>query len=254
MKDPISGIQQVGIGVPDARAAFDWYRKNFGVDCRIFEENGVVDKMQRYTGNQIHERRAILGLSLQGGGGYEIWQYTSRTPVAQKEELQIGDLGILCAKINTLDVQLSYNVFKEKGLNLLTEVVKDPAGAESFFVKDLNGNIFQFISSSYQFIEEGKLNSGISGVMIGSSDIDKILPLYQDVLGYDTIVYDKTEEFADLSTLPSGDLKMRRVLLKHKTLRNGPFSELLGPSEIELVQTEGRTPNKTFENRFWGDL
>ena len=42
MEDPISGIQQIGIGVEDARAAFEWYKDNFGIDCRIFEENGEV--------------------------------------------------------------------------------------------------------------------------------------------------------------------------------------------------------------------
>ncbi len=29
---------------------------------------------------------------------------------------------------------------------------------------------------------------------------------------------------------------------------------MLGPSEIELFQVEGREPKKIFENRFWGDL
>ena len=254
MEDPISGIQQVGIGVPDAREAFDWYKNNFGTDCKIFEENGVVDKMLRYTGNETHERRAILGVNLQGGGGYEIWQYTSRTPEAQKEELQIGDTGILCSKINTLDLKAAYKNFKNKKLDLQSEIIKDPIGNESFFIKDPYGNLFQFVSSDYQFIKENKLNGGINGVIIGTSDIDKILPLYQEALGYNEVVYDKKGTFDDLSTLPSGNLNMRRVLLKHKEHRQGPFSKLLGPSQIELIQTEGRTPNKIFENRFWGDL
>lgn len=32
MPKQINGIQQLGVGVTDIREAFDWYRKNFGMD------------------------------------------------------------------------------------------------------------------------------------------------------------------------------------------------------------------------------
>ena len=34
----ISGIQQIGIGIPNVQEAFDWYRKHFGMDIKVFEE------------------------------------------------------------------------------------------------------------------------------------------------------------------------------------------------------------------------
>ena len=34
----ISGIQQIGIGIPRIQEAFDWYRKAFGVDLKIFDK------------------------------------------------------------------------------------------------------------------------------------------------------------------------------------------------------------------------
>ena len=34
----ISGIQQVGIGIPDVHKAWKWYRNAFGIDIRMFEE------------------------------------------------------------------------------------------------------------------------------------------------------------------------------------------------------------------------
>ena len=46
----------------------------------------------------------------------------------------------------------------------------------------------------------------------------------------------------------------RRVLLVHSEQRKGPFSPLLGATEIELVQALDRTPRPIFEGRFWGDL
>ena len=38
MAKHISGIQQIGIGVPDVHKAWAWYRKAFGIDVRMFEE------------------------------------------------------------------------------------------------------------------------------------------------------------------------------------------------------------------------
>lgn len=65
-----------------------------------------------------------------------------------------------------------------------------------------------------------------------------------------------SDTFDDLDGIPGGDLKFRRVLLRHSKLRDGGFSKLFGPTEIELVQVldKRRTPKKIFEDRYWGDL
>jgi catechol 2,3-dioxygenase-like lactoylglutathione lyase family enzyme len=89
--------------------------------------------------------------------------------------------------------------------------------------------------------------------MIGVTDIERSKAFYSELLGYDTVVYDKRGKFSDIAPLPSGDHEVRRVLLRHSKPRVGAFSRLLGASEIELVRVEGRTPKKIFENRFWGD-
>jgi len=79
MNEPIiSGIQQVGVGIPNVHEAFDWYRKHFGVDIPVFEEAAEANLMLPYTGGKPHKRHAILAINLQGGGGMEIWQYTLR--------------------------------------------------------------------------------------------------------------------------------------------------------------------------------
>jgi catechol 2,3-dioxygenase-like lactoylglutathione lyase family enzyme len=91
--------------------------------------------------------------------------------------------------------------------------------------------------------------------MIGVSDIERALPLYRDLLAYDRVVYDEAGQFADLRGLPGGERRLRRVLLSHSEPRKGPFSQLLGPSEIELVQALDDVPGRRiFGHRFWGDL
>ena len=78
----ISGIQQIGIGNTDVVQTTEWYRRYFGMDIMVFDDEATADLMLPYTGGKPHDRRAILSLSMRGGGGFEIWQYTSRTPVS----------------------------------------------------------------------------------------------------------------------------------------------------------------------------
>jgi hypothetical protein len=111
----ISGIQQVGVGIPDVHKAWKWYRQNFGVDVRVFEEAAEAKLMLPYTGGEPRSRHAALAVNLQGGGGFEIWQYTSRTPEAPKFEIQLGDLGIYSGKIKATDVERAYKEMKESG-------------------------------------------------------------------------------------------------------------------------------------------
>ncbi|MBC8047844.1 MAG: VOC family protein, partial [Fimbriimonadaceae bacterium] len=94
MKPIISGIQQIGIGNPFVHEAWRWYRTKFGMDVKIFEEAAEANLMLPYTGGMPHKRHAILAINMNGGGGMEIWQYTSRKPVAASFEIQYGDLGI----------------------------------------------------------------------------------------------------------------------------------------------------------------
>jgi catechol 2,3-dioxygenase-like lactoylglutathione lyase family enzyme len=80
MSDYISGIQQVGIGVGNAQKAKHYYKALFGMDVLVFEDIAEASLMTRYTGNELHSREAILTLNMQGGGGFEIWQFLTKEP------------------------------------------------------------------------------------------------------------------------------------------------------------------------------
>lgn len=252
-KPTIAGIQQVGVGIPNVHESFKWYATHFGMDIPIFEEAAEANLMLPYTGGNPHMRHAILSINLKGGGGFEIWQYTSRKPEPCSFELQLGDLGFYCAKMKTNDVKGSYDFLKSKNVNLVSEIVKDPNGNDTFYLRDPWSNLFQVVKSDSWFGKGMQLTGGPAGMIVGVSDIEKSKKFYADILGYDTVVYDKQGSFDDLNNLPSGTDKVQRVLLKHSKPRTGAFSKLLGASEIELVKTLERTPRKIFENRFWGD-
>lgn len=255
MEKIICGIQQMGIGVPDVQAAWKWYRTFFGVNVRVFEEAAEAPLMTRYTGGKVHSRTATLALSMEGGGGFEIWQFTSRPTEKARFTIQPGDTGLYICKIKSRNVAESHAYFKKNGAPELSDMYTPPNGKPTFYCKDPNGNIFQVVEGRGYFSNSGhaSLCGGAAGTVIGVRDIDKALALYQGILGYDQIESDVTGEFEDLNRL-GGTGKYRRVLLTHSAERRGPFAKLLGPTEIELIQSIDRTDVRAiFENRFWGD-
>lgn len=250
----ISGIQQIGIGVENFAEAWRYYIEVFNMDIRILEDDKVAELMLPYTGGKPQKRRAAIALNLQGGGGFEIWQYSDRKPKPADFEIQAGDLGVFAAKIKSKDVEKTYELFSKKpNINLLGKPEISIDGNKTFFMKDPYGNIFQIVHDTTIYRNEGRLTGGIVGAMIGVSDIEKAMPIYRDILGYDIVIADETGTFNDIKVLPSGEGQFRRRILSHSKPRQGSFSELFGKSYIELVQPRERAPRKIYEGRFWGD-
>ena len=84
-------------------------------------------------------------------------------------------------------------------------------------------------------------------------DIEKALPVYSDILGYDKVVYESTGFFPDLACLPGGTDKFRRFLLKRSEPVKGPFSKVFGGSVMELICPVDGPGKRIYEGRFWGD-
>jgi catechol 2,3-dioxygenase-like lactoylglutathione lyase family enzyme len=250
----ISGIQQVGIGVSNVTEAFKWYNTRLGMDIPVFEEAAEANRMLPYTGGQPHKRHAILAINMKGGGGFEIWQYTSRTPVAPAFQPELGDLGLYCAKMKCEHAETALQELKAGGAKILGNITKDLRGKDHFFIEDPYGNFFEIVEDDVWFGKGLKNTGGPVGMIIGVSDLERSIHFYSAVLGYNKVISKTEGVSADLSVLPGGGRKMKRALLTHAAKRVGPFSELFGNSFIELVQVEEGSPRKIFENRFWGDL
>ncbi|NCD40713.1 MAG: VOC family protein [Bacteroidia bacterium] len=249
----ISGIQQVGIGIPDVQNAFSWYNHQLGFDAKIFDDEGVAELMLPYTGGKPQARRAILAVNMRGGGGLEIWQPMGRVQRKPEQELLLGDLGLFVAKYKADDVAMAFQHLKEKGVELLSEVVYNPAGKKHFFARDPFGNLLQIEEDPFRFSDAHKVLGGVHGLIIGVSDIEKSSSFYATVLGYDEVIYDRTGVFSDFASLPGGDHRVRRMQLRRSATPKGAFSPIFGTSAIELVQAFDYSPVKIFANRWWGD-
>ncbi|RTZ01204.1 VOC family protein [Flavobacterium sp. RSP49] len=244
MHNYLSGIQQIGIGVKNAQEAMNVYKSIFGLDVLIFDDVAQAKLMSQYTGNKIHERRAILTMNLQGGGGFEIWQFLDRTPIATNE-VNLGDLGIYSPKIKSLDIKKSYNRLSNVSGIQVSAITKN-GNSSQFWVKDQYGNNFNIVFSS-EWFQNGKHDTGgVCGAVIGVSDMERSLHFYKEILGVNEILYDNESTEAD------GNL-YRKVGLFKKATGKGAFNKLLGSVEIELIQILNKTPKKIYENKYWGD-
>lgn len=249
----VSGIQQMGIGVRDLHEAWKWYIRAFGTDCLIFEDDAVARIMLPYTGGEPRSRHAVLTMNLQGGGGFEVWQYKGREPQDRTQQTRVGDLGIFSCKIKVKDAQQAYDNFRKKNIEVSGEPVTDPSGKKSFFVIDPYKNYFHIVEASDWFMDLRLDTGGAYGAVIGVSDADRSARFYTEILGYDKVIYDVTGAFGDLAGVPGGNEMYRRVLLGRSEPSVGAFSKLFGGSLIELVEAKEGKREKIYDGRFWGD-
>jgi len=248
----ISGIQQIGVGTENFRKSWNWMIEMFGADVRILEDDTVAERMLPYTGGVPQKRHACIAANLQGGGGFEIWQFSGRKPQPCPFEVAVGDLGILAAKIKCRDVAAFHQVMAAKW-DSVGPVEALPDGTPCFYVKDLYGNWFQLVERKDIYIEQHKLTGGVIGAVIGVSDMEAALRFYGRVLGYDRVVSDTQGAFSSSDFLPGGTRPCRRVLLGRSVPFSGAFSGLYGDSALELVEVPGVPARKVYEGRFWGD-
>ncbi|RUT73386.1 VOC family protein [Ancylomarina longa] len=253
MRKNICGIQQVGIGVDDVEKAWKWYRQAFGMDINVFEDTATAKLMLPYTNGKECDRHAALAMNMEGGGGFEIWQHTNITPKPPHFNVQLGDTGIFIIKMKCRNIQKAFNTHKNHDYNILAELSKDPAGNLHYYLQDPYNNVFEIVEEQNCYMKQKSVTGGVAGVVIGVSDMENSLRVYADILQYSEVIYDESDCFDDFADLSGGKEKYRRVLLKHKP-RTGPFSKLLGPTQIELIQPLDRTPKKIYEKRIWGEL
>ena len=247
----ISGIQQIGVGTTDFRKSWNWYIEMFGIDVKILEDDTVAERMLPYTGGVPQQRHACIAVNIQGGGGFEIWQYSKRKPEPCPFKIAAGDLGVFAAKLNCRDVKAFHKQISAKWQDCtIPETLPD--GTPCFYVKDLFGNVFQIVENKKVFIDQGKLTGGMAGAVIGVTDMDKSVKFYSEVLGYNILISDTTGPFSTNDPMPEADKQCRRVILKAPE-RKGAFAELFGDSTIELVQALEHMPRKIYEGRYWGD-
>lgn len=251
MSEYISGIQQIGIGVKNAQDAAQKYAALFGMNTLVFDDVSEACLMKKYTGGNIYKRRAILSLNMQGGGGIELWQFLDRETQFPRLQPKYGDIGIYAAKIKCEQVERAHDLFSKISSLKISLIEKDLKDQSCFWVEDADKNIFNIVQATESFKKNKNIVGGISGAVIGVSDMNTSLQFYREILNIEEVVSDTITVCKD--HFDKSEQLCRRVLLKKDGSAKGAFSKLLGNVEIELVQCLERKTTKIFENRFWGD-
>ncbi|MBL0315429.1 MAG: VOC family protein [Flavobacteriales bacterium] len=142
----INGLQHIGVAVSDMDRSLKFYRKFFGLDIPFFDSVQPAPLMDVYTRNKTIVKRASMVMNLQGGCAIEVIRPTSFEPVKAKVDVKLGDLGIFVTQIKCKDINVSHlNFAKRKTAQNNSPLAKDPAGRETFYLQDLDDNIWQFI-------------------------------------------------------------------------------------------------------------
>jgi len=240
----LSGIQQIGIGVRDAETAKHTYKHLFGMDVLIFDDEAKASLMTQYTGNQEYNRRAILTMNLQGGGGLELWQFLDRVPIVINE-INLGDIGIYAAIIKSADIFASHKRLTTIADLKVSDIAVCNSGTHYFYVTDAHNNSFKIIPSTDWFQKDKHDLGGVIGAVIGVSNIEKSIEFYQTILGLDTVLYD--------FQMNENNHNFRKVGLHKSATGKGAFNKLLGNVTIELIQNLDQQAPKIYNNRYWGD-
>lgn len=249
----ISGIQQVGIGVASNPHAKAYYSSLFGMSALVFDEKAEAPLMTDYTGGVVQSRYASLTLNMKGGGGFEVWQYTSRTPQPAATPVKFGDLGTFSVKMKTPDIQKAHAHFSKLMPAAVTAIAKAPDETAHFWLTDQYGNIFNIVEEHTDWFSFKKgVTGGVAGAVICVSSIQKSLDFYKNAIGL-SLVYQTEDSLEDIPFHQPDGKKYKRVLLKKEAATEGAFSEMLGGIQIELIEFPGAA-RKIFANRFWGDL
>ena len=253
MSFTIHGIQHLGVGVPDHESSWKWYRKFFGMDIPLFNDEAEAPLMTIYTKGKVISKRAAMVLNIKGGCAMEIVSPSTFKASHAKTNFQLGDLGIFIGMIKTPNLEKAYDFFQSNNGNVISKVIPTPYGHDSFYVKDLDDLIWQIIPAKDFYTNYNHPTGGTVGCSIGVSNMDKSLAFY-NLLGYDEVIHDQTSIFSDWAHIRGGDSEYRRVLISQKNPSGGGFSKLAGKSFIELVQDKSkRVPKKIYEDRLWGD-
>ncbi|MFT6867897.1 MAG: catechol 2,3-dioxygenase-like lactoylglutathione lyase family enzyme [Cyclobacteriaceae bacterium] len=248
-KPKIGGILQIGIGVIDMPIARSWYHKNLNFSAQVLEEKNVTDLMTAYTGGVGHERQAAVIMNMAGAGGLEVWQYLSREPKLPKQKPQLGDFGIFAIKLKTPDLGSARRILE---LTNPTGRQESISGKKAFFFSDPFENHFQVVEGD-EYFSKPKLTSGAYGAIIGCSDLEKSIHFYTEVLGFELKKTTAAEKVEAFEKLPGGNLTFKRAYLTKPKPEIGGFSNFLGNTEIELIQSTDYQGIKMYEDRYWGD-
>ncbi|MEN9700477.1 MAG: hypothetical protein RLZZ301_1675 [Bacteroidota bacterium] len=228
--------------------SLSFYRKYFGMDIPFFDAVQDAPLMKVFTRHQVIEKRASMVMNLRGGSAMEIIRARSFEPRRQDGVFQLGDIGINALVMRSAAIAKSAHRMDNASVYL------DPQSKKRMYVQDPDQLWLCVQEDSQQFLQGIHEAGGVLGVLIGVRSMEHALHFYQQVLGFRKVLLNQTGVFEDWKDMPGGSERYHRIILSTEQAATGGFGEVIGFSQIELIQAQDRTASKIFKGRIWGDI
>jgi len=161
----------------------------------------------------------------------------------------------ICARLKARDVREAYTRFQATAWSRSGRWNRTRPGEPGFFVRDPGGNLLQVTGGTAgSSAPDAALHPpGGYAARCRVTRAEPALALSGQSWATTACVRPEERVFPTWQDLPGGSGRAA-VLLAHSEARRGAFSQMLGPSRLELVQCLERAPRKIYAGRFWGDL
>ena len=242
------GVHHVALGVKSLKTMTSFYR-----DVLEFSEVFVDFPEAEYPA--LHEVvrtphpvfAAILFTQTAGGIIVELIEMVDPMPRPIRKDFRYGDIGVAKITIAVSNVESLYSELQNKiDFCSVPKALAIPGWGDYHFVycRDPEGNFVEFLSG-------GKVSprdkfGGVLWVGISVTDLERSIPFYQKVAGFDTVFINSHEQFSGLVDDISGGKKTR--------VRSCVLASSKAEGMVELFEVmEPRGRSLPFATR-WGDF
>ncbi len=193
-------VHHVALGVNDLRLMRHFYEKVLEFTTVYIEiedgEKSIMSEVVRTS------RVAFCGASIgqeANGIGLELIRSTDPVPRPIRKDFRYGDIGVAKISIAVSDVMAVYEELKDQvAFCSKPQEVSIPAWGDYHFVycRDPEGNFVEFVSAPN--VRPVTRFGGIRWVGIAVTDLDRSLPFYQNLLGFDRLLVPIHTSFSDM--------------------------------------------------------
>jgi catechol 2,3-dioxygenase-like lactoylglutathione lyase family enzyme len=254
----INAFQHVGMGVWDVDKTYSFYKKLFGYKIKLNDITMASKEMEPVVGS-LETMRMMMAMNTKGGGILEFIEHKSSPVRPYPEEAGYGNYGVLEIGFGVRAIDKVVDSFRAKGATFLTPVCElalaDGRCWRYAYLKDpddMKVQLVEDIRPGQPAAEKPEVH-GVFHVGVGVSDVEASKAFYENVLGFDRLIYSFDGHNPDLDPVSGGPIRMNTAILERSAPNRGPVSEL--PSgTIKLMAVFDEKGEHIYKGRRWGDI
>ncbi len=210
----------------------EFFRKHF-TKALYFNELNIKDFDHTLLAFEKLGCRTLEFLNYNGGA---FVRFVENSNKILPNKFKINKTGVIGLKIKTNNLKFDYLSKKRHEFVTEPEIVFNPYKKRHFhsLFSGLIIQIFEEYDDYFTLFE--RHNTGLSGLIIGVSDIEKSVEFYSKVLKFRDVIYFEKKFFPEDKNFDGKTYKC--AVMKQTANKNNIFSLFLGNFYIELVEVE----------------